>query len=515
MTKLELETALPQQGRAAATDWLRVGFWLALALLATLWVFIINGGPLYYYDTAGYFAHGNRMFGMLGLFQPDPATAGSGGAAASSGDGMVVGSRSAVYALFLSLFLKQGGLWLAVLAQSGILVAALYLAARAVLPVGTVPERIAAAQATALATVAAALGSASFYTAYLMPDIFLPVLLLVIAVLVAFAARLRLWQTIALLGLGMAAVLTHPSHLAVALLMIPVAVLVPLVFGTGRWWLAGLLVALIAGTGVVERLAFTVAVTTVTDSEVVYTPFFTARLISDGPGKSWLDENCPQAGLVTCDLNALLLRPGQMSPERILFSHDPLDGSFALMTPAQRQAIAGEQRGFLIAVVASRPLGVIGAALGNTLRQMGLVSIDMTIPDQSVFTNAAKMSTEFPPSLAQGRLFGGGPWVTTLTTLHQIYYALAGLALLALLVAPQSRLPRHLRAFGVLVILGVLANAFVTGAISQPANRYGARAIFLIPAVLVLLVMARAALTPSTSARSALAKSAATRKARP
>lgn len=512
MMKLERKTVLYPQAPVRAADRLRVGVWLALALLATLWVFFINGGPLYYYDTAGYFAHGNRMFDMLGLFQPDPAVAGSGGAGsgAGSGDGMVVGSRSAVYALFLTLFVKQGGLWLAVLAQSVILVTTLYLVARAILPVGAAAERaaaerVAAARATALATGAAALGSGGFYTAYLMPDIFLPVLLLVIAVLVAFAQHLRLWQTIGLLGLGMTAVLVHPSHLAVALLMIPVAVLLPLLFGTGRWWLAGLLVTLIAGTGVLERLAFSVAVTTVTDSEVVYTPFFTARLISDGPGKSWLDENCPQIGLVTCELNALLLRPGQMTPERILFSHDPANGSFALLTPAQRQAIAGEQRGFLIAVVASRPLGVIGAALRNTLRQMGLVSIDMTIPDQSVFTNAAKMSTEFPASLAQGRLFGGGPWVATLTRLHQVYYALAGLALTALLVAPQSRLPRRLRAFGVLVILGILANAFVTGAISQPANRYGARAIFLIPAVLVLLVMAR----------SVVAKSAATRKARP
>ena len=80
MMKLERKTVRYPQAPVHAADRLRVGVWLALALLATLWVFFINGGPLYYYDTAGYFAHGNRMFDMLGLFQPDPAVAGSGGA---------------------------------------------------------------------------------------------------------------------------------------------------------------------------------------------------------------------------------------------------------------------------------------------------------------------------------------------------------------------------------------------------------------------------------------------------
>lgn len=510
--------------------------WLMVALLAMIVVLLINGGPLFYYDTAGYFANGGRMFRMLGLFVPPPGAGGGAGGAATN-DGMVVGSRSAIYALFVTFFLKQGALWLAVVVQSALLVATIHLAAHAVLgsdarTAGALPDGTASAaarataRATALASLAGVLGSAGFYTAYLMPDIFLPLLLLAIATLAAFADRLGLWPVLALLAIGMVSVVMHPSHLAVALLMVPVAALVPLVLRQRRWWLPGLLAALIAGTGVMERLAFSVAVQTVTTDEVVYLPFFTARLISDGPGKRYLDETCPPpAGtaarttadpapgtatgpatgpateMATCALNALLVRPQQLSPDVILFSRDPALASFTTLTAGLRKAIAGEQRAFLTAVLRAHPMGVVRAALWHTLEQMGLVSIDMTIAQQSSFDTARQISPDMPATLAQGRLFGGGHWITVLTLLHQIYYGLAGVALLALIVLPQSRLPRRLRLFAVLVILGILANAFVTGAISQPANRYGARAIFLIPVLLVLLALARPAAPKTREAR--------------
>jgi len=58
-----------------------------------------------------------------------------------------------------------------------------------------------------------------------------------------------------------------------------------------------------------------------------------------------------------------------------------------------------------------------------------------------------------------------------------------------LLLASPGRVPAALRTFGLMVVLGVLVNAFVTGAISQPAARYGARVAWLIPVVAVIFVM--------------------------
>lgn len=486
---------------------LKAAGWALAAWLVLLAVFAVNGRPLFYFDTAGYFDAGGKMLQVLGLFSPEAAgeAAGkaAGGVAGSAPDGSVTGSRSAVYSLVAATLMHLDALWALVMFQAAGLVLVLHLACRLVMAQAGRPER--AWPATAAAALAGALGSAGFYTAYLMPDIFAPVLLLSIAGLAAFAPVLRRRTALALLAAGALAVVMHPSHLAIALMAVPGAALACAAFGNRGWWLSALLVALIAATGLLERKAFTVAVETATSEQVVYLPFFTARLIADGPGKAYLDATCPPVpvpvpgaaapAMATCKLNALLGRPEQLFPERILFATDPGTGSFALLGPDEKRAIADEQATFLRAVVLGRPLDVAAAALRNTFRQMGLVSIDMTLPDAGITAAAHRIDPGFPDSLVPGRLArtatADADWVVALTRLHEVYYALTGLALLALLVLPQSRLPRRVRLFGVLVLLGILANAFVTGAISQPANRYGARVIFLVPVLLVMLAMAR------------------------
>ncbi len=472
--------------------------WMLISLAALVSVLVINGMPLFYFDSAGYLAHGNQMFKVLGILQPDPTAGGAAGQAATD-DGTVVGSRSAVYALFLSYFAVVGLLWVASLIQALLLLLIIHVCVRLILR--QTHSSAIAWKVTGIATLAAALGSAGFYTAYLMPDIFAPIMLLAIAALSAFVPVLTFWQIIVLLFFGGLAVVMHPSHLAIALVMVPAVWIATLAFGLRGWWKSGLLVLVIAGTGLVERSAFVIAVESATDSKVVDLPFFTARLISDGPGKRYLDRICPQDGMATCDLNALLVRPTQLSPDRILFASDPEFGSFALLDPAQKRAISGEQRGFLIAVAKSDPLGVLFAVVRNTFYQLGLIGIDMTVPDQAMFDNATKIYADFPPDLVNGRLVGGGGWIATLTLAQQIYYGLSALVLIGLIVLPQSRLPRSLRAFGVLIILGLLANAFVTGAISQPASRYGARVIFLIPVVAAMLAMAQRRKSPDLDAR--------------
>lgn len=483
--------------------------WALAAWLVLLVVFALNGGPLFYYDTAGYFSSGDNMLHTLGLFMPHPVAEGAaaGAQAGAPPDGAVTGNRAIVYALFATVFIKLGASWALVMAQAAILVLALHLVCRLVATATGRPDR--AWPATAATALAGALGSAGFYTAYIMPDLFAATLLLSIAGLAAFAPDLRWGSALALLAVGIFSVVVHPSHLAIALMAAPGTFLTCLAFGVRRWWISGLLVTAIAAGGLLERMAFAVAVEAVAREEVVYLPFFTARLISDGPGRDYLDDTCadigpdpePSGGAVagqdtnldaTCALNVRLVRPAQFMPDRILFSHDPEWGSFAMMSPEDRREISHEQRAFLRAVVLSRPHLVAAAALRNTFTQLGLVGIDMTLPTAEIAAAANRIYPETSDFLSPGRLTTED-WVETLTGLHQIYYALSALALVALLILPHSRLPRRVRLFGVLVLLGILANAFVTGAISQPANRYGARVIFLIPSVLVLLAMVRPA----------------------
>ncbi len=59
---------------------------------------------------------------------------------------------------------------------------------------------------------------------------------------------------------------------------------------------------------------------------------------------------------------------------------------------------------------------------------------------------------------------------------------------MALVLLPR-RVPGEVKALAVMVILGILANALVCGGISQPATRYGARVIWLLPMMAAILMI--------------------------
>ncbi len=458
-------------------------------MVGLLAVLLINGAPLFYFDTAGYLRQGDSIFQILGLF-PDAIAAQESVGALATNDGIVIGSRSVIYAIFLSVISLTGTLWSGVVAQASVLVAVSLLISVKAMDMAKVT--LSAPRVTAISLVAASLGSAGFYVTSLMPDIFAPILLLSMAALVAFAPVLRFWSSFGLVTIGMVAVVVHPSHLAIAFLMVPVCMVVAHLFQTGRFWRSMMLVALIPLAGTLERLSFNVAVEQATESDVVYLPFATARLISDGPGLDFLKGVCPSPKWATCALFAKLHSANQLSPEKILFSQTAEDGSFSLLSPDDRKAVSAESAAFMRAVIKTRPFAVISAATRNTLEQLGLVSVKMTIPNPNMSVSATSIYPGFPESLKAGRLIADDPaWLPGLKRAHQAYYLLALIIVLGLATFRKSGVPANLRAFAVLVLIGILANAFVTGAISQPADRYGARVVFLIPMLAVLLWMIR------------------------
>jgi hypothetical protein len=71
---------------------------------------------------------------------------------------------------------------------------------------------------------------------------------------------------------------------------------------------------------------------------------------------------------------------------------------------------------------------------------------------------------------------------------HSTLY-IVSLAVIALLTLWPGALPTQMRAFVVIILLGILANAFLCGGLSQPATRYGARVIWLLPLAASLCVL--------------------------
>ena len=220
-----------------------------LALLAAFAVLLLNGAPLFYRDTLGYLDKGTGLLRMLlpdGWLVQVPATAAvpvaDGDAAAAGGGGPTVNaSRSMLFALFLSILYNARLLLLFPVIGALAVLAALWL------PMRVAVRRIEGAPPLGLLVglplLAAAAGSLPFYVAYLMPDIFAPVLILICATLFAFAPDMRRWEILLAAAIGLAAILVHPSHLLIAAAMVPVLLVGAVLVRRRGWWIAPLVVA--------------------------------------------------------------------------------------------------------------------------------------------------------------------------------------------------------------------------------------------------------------------------------
>ena len=467
-----------------------VFFLMELAL--SLWVAFANGQTLFYYDTAAYLERGETMLADFGLQKPAPEPVavavppGSGAEAvgAMKDDDSVDGSRSPVYSLVLGLFAHFTALEGVILANALLALMAIWLPARIALRLYA--PAIPPWGLTLAAVALSALGSYAFYVAFLMPDILAPVLLLVAATLVAFAGRMTFGELALAMFLAITAVSNHLSHQAIAMLLIPVSLVVSLIVGGRRKLLAPTLIAVVALVGAGEQALFRKAVQTVKKADVVYLPFITARLVQDGVGYDYLETHCPNDAIATCKLwEALQLSddPYRLTATHIVFETSERLGSFRRLPQDDQRRVAGAQFRFFFDVLRAYPVGTTMAFLKNTLTQARMNSVDMTLPKDTIiakFDGAPGLAfTEF----ALGRLAQNRVWLEPVTPAQQTLYLVSLVLVLAGMVWPG--MPGRFRAFLAMVLLGILVNAFVCGGVSQPATRYGARVIWLLPAMAV------------------------------
>ncbi len=476
---------------------------LLAALSICLAVLAINRGPLYYFDTGSYFNQGNAALSLV-LPSRGPkkgtATPGqTGQKTAKDDDDTAGGSRSMIYALLVAAFWRAGALGGIALMNMAAVLMSVWLVAR--VACRAVPLGRSKLQLTAIPLLAAGTTSLPFYIAYVMPDIFAPIMILMIAVMASMPRDMRLLEGIAAFALAAFAVVLHPSHLGIAGVMLPVVLLAAVLrLGHGRWIAVGFVACLLL-VAIGERKAYEVAAQTVTKKQVVYTPHITARLIVDGPGMAYLDENCPPAApgtdLATCALHEALSwsdDPYRLTATHIIFERTPRLGSFLLMSVEDQKAVAGEQREFFFRVLADRPFSTVFALMENAGVQLMTNSIGMTIPNVSVVRNTRRL-VNLPESqlgALDGVLKREQRWLGVANTIHSVIYLVSFVIVVALLVWPGRVAPR-LKMFVLFVLIGIAVNALVCGGVSQPADRYGARVMWLLPfsAAFLLLCLPR------------------------
>lgn len=483
-------------GRLAST------LWIAAAFIAMFSVLIINGRPLFYFDTVGYISQGTTALRQLGVVGESPLHArnaaakaagqpkASAGMAEIDANNTVDGSRSTTYALLSGIFARLGALELLNLLNAVAVFISVWLPMR--IAQRQLGFHTSLAEMVCLPIIIASLGSLPFFVAYLMPDTFAPVLLLSVATLTAFG-RSMTWPEILLgIGLGAFAVVAHLSHLGIAALLVPASALVAVILSRRRWWLPPALVLVVVGIGFAEQSLLRTAAREVSNSEVVIKPYITARMIQDGPGLRYLERNCPvDPTIPTCRLfDALKLSddPYRLTATHIVFETSDRLGSFRLMTPENQKIVADNQIPFFFDVLMDAPVDTTLAFLNNMLIQSHWVSVDMTLPTDGIVAQNAGVSGLMTGEFQHGRLSRDLGWFGAVTTMQMTLYAIS-LAVTAVLLFWPGRVPARIKALIVMLLLGILANALVCGGISQPATRYGARVIWLLPLGATILVL--------------------------
>ncbi len=318
-----------------------------------------------------------------------------------------------------------------------------------------------------------AIGSAApWFTSLLMPDVFTPVAVLCLFVLAFGGERLSRVELVCAAVLGSVAIASHLAHLILAAGCIAVLTLL-------RWrsgWRSCLPAVPLAAT-----LAMLLLTNAVGNGVLGISPygsvFALARLVGDGPGRAYLDHACPDPRLRLCAWQ------GRLSADSDEFLWHPQGPLWANGFGPTR--FAPEAARLVPAIIAAYPLDTLRAAAANTLRQLLRVRVgDTLIPDHLDIAVLPRLRPYLPPAeiaryqaaLQPRGLFrdAAAPFLAV----HAVLLA-AGAAGSVAVMLRCWRTRRALAGLAAVVLTALLANAFATGALSGPHDRYQARLAWL------------------------------------
>ncbi len=445
---------------------------LAGALLLA-WPALLNGYPLVFIDSVSYLGQT--------LFPEWPW------------------DKTPAYGAVLHAWHWGWSLWPALAGQALVVSHLLWVAQRAARGVVTPLAHL------LLCAAMAALTTLPWFVATLMPDVLAGVAPLCLLLLGLARARLSRIEAAWLTLLGAVAVAAHLSHLPTALAMVAVVAV-----ATRR-----VLPPLRAAAPVALAAAALVAANAWAFGRPTLSPhgatFLLARLQADGPAAATIRAACPRAGWHLCAFAARL----PMDSDHFLWNAEAPPNRMPNGAPIAMGAmrLAPEAAAIIDRTLRERPLEVAAAMARNTLAQAGLFAVGDTLGNRHLAASARRAIARLPPGElaafdAAAQMRGALPALAAPFLAPHRAVALGGLALaLAALGLALWRGDRVRAGLVAGLLLAVAANAFATGALSAPVDRYGARIVWLLPLAAVLGLAPRhaGALTDAEKLRARMA----------
>ena len=421
---------------------------IAVALAAMLMLLapaLWNGFPLLQYDSGGYFA---RWY-----------------------EGTLEESRSTVYGLFVTA-LARPNFWPVIVVQAAATVWIIAL----VLRVHRLAQPFVLLVTIAVLSVTTTL---PWLAGIVLTDIFFGLSVLALHLLVLRNDALANWERVALIVFIAFSAATHNATLAVLLALLAAGLLVALL-NRSLVPFAGLArgaAALVLGAVMLVGANYVVA------KRLAWTPggigLMFGRMLQDGIVMRYLDEHCPDARLRLCDHRAEL----PIDSDEFFWGEGLFDrlGRF--------QGLNDEMRTIVLESLRAYPWLQLETAVVATLRQLVMVRTGWGVLNSIWHTHGMieNFAPGMLPAMKAARQQKGELDFTVINRLH-VPVALASMLLLLGVIPFGFRHPRFadLGLLATSAALAILANAFVTGALSGPHDRYGARAAWIATLVVTM-----------------------------
>lgn len=456
-------------------NWLAAhpGGFLLVFVLALMWPALLNGGPYYFPDSAGYLKGGEAAVSFAAAKVSGVLHAQSGGVAAAASEASVSGVRSIAYSVFAFLTRAPGdSLFGTSLLQALAVAFSLSVLFR-------VYDLLRQLQALlGFVAIAVFATPAPWFCVLGTPDIFAGVAILAIGLLAAYPERLSV-ATKAVFALLIAfSVTAHLSHIPIIGTLVALAGVVLLVrFGLKNWTGFAAAYAWIAGPALLG-LAAVVAINAIGFSQASVTgkryPIVLASSIQDGPARWYLEKNCATERFAVCEL----FRTFPDTSDEFLWGKQ---GLRERATPEQMNRIRDEESEILKRAVAAYPLTSAKEALFSSIAQFFAVGLD-----DHHFEFRLQRDAEGVPEIVESG--SRRPVLKKIIATWFLATLLVSLALLMWLLARRRKhLPGADAALLVMVLGGCVINAAVCGGLSAVTDRYQGRVVWvLILAVAVI-----------------------------
>ncbi|HEX2711865.1 MAG TPA: hypothetical protein VHM88_06530 [Candidatus Acidoferrales bacterium] len=431
----------------AATHVCSVG----IAAVVMTWPALYNRYPLLYPDSVSYLGDGWRVARALFLHK-------------FSG---YYGLRSPLYSLGILPLHWNITPWPIVAFNAFLMSYVLWLLVRSLLPRRTLVNFLGLVIPLSLLT------GLGWLVGWIMPDILGPVLYLSFYLLVFAKEALSPTERLALALIAWWAVASHATHLllAGALCVVLIAVLAVQEHAARRS---------LQAVGPVVMIVLVAALAQVALNEYLYgqpslngerPPFLLARVIADGPGKRYLEQHCGELRLAICAHVRDL-------PDN---TDDFLWGDHAWNSPEQEEQLRHEEMAVVLGSLRAYPREELFAAAHHFWRQLlnyGLWSYD---PNQWTSEN---IDISLPGSRVRylrSRQAQGMLHEQLFSSLQDWTLIASLLVIVAWTLFARRWWSRRLVGLTAIITFIVVANAAVTGNLSNVEDRYQASVIWLVP----------------------------------